>query len=359
MKKLSVLILMVLGLVGCTAPEEKTSPTPTPEIGLETEVLYYEPYPLAFYNSFYEQQVPDITFEIYNPMDEPITVRVSSEYQGISYKAITTETIMPGERKEINQTIQLDVGEIEKIKTKTKITLHYKIEYEKDGEWKVWDENTVMIEAYPMDTMVWAMRDEKGNLQPLYEYIAVFVTPKADEIQELLAIAKEYHPDRTLEGYQCVDCTDEEWVIYTALQIKAIYDALQDYYGVSYVNVPIAFGKDKVQRINLPKESLYLASTNCIDGAVLFASAIEALDMYPFIVMIPGHAFVAWCTNEECTYVNALETTMVGSASFEEAWEYGNQELQQYWDALQDDDPWNGIIIDVKAMHDKGILPME
>jgi hypothetical protein len=46
-------------------------------------------------------------------------------------------------------------------------------------------------------------------------------------------------------------------------------------------------------------------------------------------------------------------------AIFVDAWEYGYQELDQYWDALWDDNPWNGVIVDVKAMHDAGVLPIE
>ena len=57
---------------------------------LEVLTTYYEPYPLAFYNVFYELGEPDITFEITNNGDEPITVRLTSEYQGYSNKAITT-----------------------------------------------------------------------------------------------------------------------------------------------------------------------------------------------------------------------------------------------------------------------------
>lgn len=235
---------------------------------------------------------------------------------------------MPGETKIINQTIPLIKEKIEQIKTKTKFSLHYRIEYEENGQWKVWGEQTVMIDAYPMDTMVWAWRDDEGNWWPLYDYIAVFVTPKDPSIQDLLAVAKEYATDdfgpysdyglyRSLPGYQYQGDSDEEWTIYTALQVMAIYNALQDA-GMSYVNTPIAFGKDAVQKVKLPKETLETLSGNCIDGAA-----------------------------------------MIGSASFEEAWEYGNQELQQYWDALQDDDPWNGVIIDIEACREDGILPIE
>jgi len=326
---------------------------------LEVLTTYYEPYPLAFYNVFYELGEPDITFEITNNGDEPITVRLTSEYQGYSNKAITTETIMPGETKEINQTIPLIKDKIKQIKTKTKFSLHYKIEYDDNGEWKTYDEQTVMIDVYPMDTMVWAIKDDEGNEIPMYEYVAVFVTPKDNAIMELLGIAKEYHPERTLAGYQYQGNDLEGWREYTNLQIKAIYDALKYEYGMSYVNTPIAYGKDAVQKVKLPRETLATGSGNCIDGAVLFASAIEALGMHPYIVIVPGHAFVAWDIDGTGRYIEALETTMVGSADFEDALNYGNMELEEYWDALTDDDPWNGQIIDIKECRELGILPME
>ncbi len=265
----------------------------------------------------------------------------------------------PGESETINQTIQLKRDEISKIKTKTKLSLHYKIEYEDNGNWKIWDEQTVQIDAYPMDTMVWAIQDDEGNEIPLHDYIATFVTPKSDAVRELLAVAKEYHPERSLTGYHCGECSDEEWVIYTAQQIKAIYDALQDYYGVSYVTTPIAFGKDVVQKVNLPKDSLRLSSANCIDGVVLFASAIEALGMKPYIVIVPGHAFVAWDVKGDGSLIDALETTMLGRASFEDAWKSGREQLEQYWDELFDDDPWNGVIVDITEAREAGILPVE
>ncbi len=362
-KVLPLLILVAVAVLGCA--EEQI----TQEVALETTTTYYEPYPLAFYNAFYHQGLPDVSFEIKNPTDTPVTVKITSEYQGYSNPAITTETIMPGETKVINQTIPLIKEKIEQIKTKTKFSLHYKIEYEEDGQWKIWDEQTVMIDVYPMNTMVWAIYDDMGNPIDLQDYIAVFVTPKAEEIQELLAVAKEYAIDdfgyysdyglyRSLPGYQYQGDDIEEWRVYTALQVMAIYNALQDY-GMSYVNTPIAFGKDAAQQVKLPKETLKTLSGNCIDGAVLFASAIEALGMHPYIVIIPGHAFVAWEVKPGSNIIDALETTMIDSASFEDAWEQGNKELNENWDALTDDDPWNGVIIDIKACRDAGILPME
>ncbi len=346
-------------------------PLPSPGPQLKASVIYYEPYPLAFYNAFYELNVPQITFNITNLGNEPVTVKLTSEYQGYSNQAITTQTIMPNETLLINQTIPLIRSKIEQIETKTKFSLHYKIEYEDDGGWKVWDEQTVMIDVYPMDTMVWAGMDSEGNLINLDPFIAVFVTPTVDEINQLLGVAKEYATDdygnysanglyRSLPGYQCDWCNPENYWLYTALQVMAIYNALNLSYGISYVNTPIAFGSDAVQQIKVPRKTLETRSGNCIDLTVLFASAIEALGMHPFIVLLPHHAFVAWCTDPNCTYIDALETTMIGQSNFTVAYAKGLYDLHyKYWANLTDGDPLNGQIIDVKYWHDHGILPME
>jgi len=321
------------------------------EVSFNTSTTYYGPYPLAFYNTYYELGEPDITFNIINNGDKPATIKLTSEYQGYSNKAVTTETMDPKETKEINQTIPLIKDKIEKIKTKTKFSLHYTIEYDNNGEWKTHDEQTVMIDVYPMDTMLWAIKDDNGNYIPMNEYIAVFVVPKDESIMEVLSKAKEYHPERSLSGYQSEDVNS---------QVKAIYDALKYDYKVSYIDVSNAYGKDVVQKVRLPKESLKLKSTNCIDGSVLFASAIEALGMRPYIIILPEHAFVAWDIDENGAYgIVALETTMVGNANFEEALNEGNRELEENWDVLIDDDPWNGQIIDIKECREQGILPME
>ena len=46
----------------------------------------------------------------------------------------------------------------------------------------------------------------------------------------------------------------------------------------------------------LPRESLADKEANCINGTVLFASLLEGISMSPAIVLVPGHAFLAWET---------------------------------------------------------------
>lgn len=67
-------------------------------------VTFYKPYSIAFYNPFYELGLPDITFEIKNLNNGPVTIRVISEYQGYSHPAIITVIVLSGETKIINHT---------------------------------------------------------------------------------------------------------------------------------------------------------------------------------------------------------------------------------------------------------------
>ena len=69
-----------------------------------------------------------------------------------------------------------------------------------------------------------------------------------------------------------------------AAPVKAIYDALQTKANIKYVNSTVDFNPDetaKTQRVRLPRETLKERQANCIDGALLFASLLEAISLNP------------------------------------------------------------------------------
>jgi hypothetical protein len=85
---------------------------------------------------------------------------------------------------------------------------------------------------------------------------------------------------------------------------------------------PVTFSPEEGaanQRVRLPRESLQDGEANCIDGTLLFASLLEAASLSPAIVLVPGHAFIAWETWKQKDEWRFLETTMIGKATFEEA----------------------------------------
>jgi hypothetical protein len=99
-------------------------------------------------------------------------------------------------------------------------------------------------------------------------------------------------------------------------QMAAIYQALHAR-GLQYVTVSQDFFSN-AQNVKFPVESLKTASANCIDGTLVFASALESMGMRPGIAMFSDHATIAVLADpsaDPCTITNWLpmETTMVSS----------------------------------------------
>lgn len=172
-----------------------------------------------------------------------------------------------------------------------------------------------------------AIRDPSdGTWRDMTPYFGAFVTPNAPEVMRFARTAAEHHPQKMLAGYQG---RQNEVVV----QVKAIYDALQEDAGVTYVNSVIAFSPDEgsaTQRVRLPRESLEDKQANCIDGTVLFASLLEAVSLSPAIVVVPGHAFLAWDTWEDANDWQYVETTMLNGHTFEEASESARRMAERY-----------------------------
>ncbi len=85
-----------------------------------------------------------------------------------------------------------------------------------------------------------------------------------------------------------------------------------------------------MQRIRLPRETLEKRSANCIDGTVLMASVLEAASLNPAIVLVPGHAFLAWEMQNGSNEWDYLETTLIGSREFEVAQKVGRTRAEQF-----------------------------
>ena len=297
-----------------------------------------------------------IDFKITNPTGSPKTVTVESEVPGYTEKAVNTVVVPAYGEIMVGQTPSLRPGAIPS--EMTSATLHYKVALA-DGT-RI-DEQTYPIKIYAKDTMVWEVYDgtEWNDMTP---FIAAWVTPHAAEIDPLVRQAAEYTTGKAMTGYLCGDsCSDDEWETYTNAQVKALFMALKNEYRITYINSPLAYGKenDAPQRVRLPKESLTSGSANCIDGAVLYASALESIEVNPRIILIPSHAFVCYETKPNCPEcLSCLETTMTSSSTFEEAVAAGNQE---YLAEMTNGNFKSGKSKDISIayLRKEGILPMQ
>ena len=198
---------------------------------------------------------------------------------------------------------------------------------------------------------------ETGMRQDLTRYYAAWVTPHVEPVQALVRRAADRVPDRRIAGYQGRRNPET-----TAAQVRALFETLKAE-GLSYVDSVIDFGAGPgqvTQRTRLPRESLRHKSANCIDGTVLMASLLEAASLQPAIVLVPGHAFVAWETWEGTDEWDYLETTMIASHDFEAA----NQRARSLFERFSSEDlpTDDGPLLRVLKLNDlrsQGIWPME
>ena len=72
------------------------------------------------------------------------------------------------------------------------------------------------------------------------------------------------------------------------------------------------------QRIRTFQDALSSSQINCVDGSVLFASLLRAINITPVLVQMPGHMFVGYYTDASKKNLTFLETTMIGDVDLDD-----------------------------------------
>lgn len=329
-------------------PEEAISVTPPPQI--EVEVQYYNKVPTAIYHLLGKtsKQQHFATFDFTNRGATTTKIKVVSEIVGFTDQAIDTRDLAPGETVEIHQTPIMKAGARDQLNEGQVASFHYLVTYLQNGDEKLIKEQSVSVDMMSKRDLVVVIVDENGELiGDFREYVAAWVTPASPAVEKLLRDATEYMPGEAIYGYQA----GEQGVL---PQLAAIYRVLNNDYRIRYVSTPVSLAsteKTFVQRVRLPAETIQQRAGNCIETAALYAAAIEAMDMNPLLVIVPGHAFVACETNDGSHQYIFVETTVLGEGStFEEALRLGAEN----WARFQS----QSMLIDIHHWRSRGILPM-
>ncbi len=321
--------------------------------------------PTAIYHLLSVDDSPLLEVELVNTAREMRRVRVTARVEGYSADAVATvELDRSGNatRRTVKLLPTLFPQAIDPVRELTRATVTVLVEellFSSDNSARV--STAVRIETHdslPMwmlarNSAPLAVRDpENGAWVDLTRYFGAFVTPNRPEVMAFLRKAAERHPQKRLSGYQS-DVT---------AQTRAIFDALKDDAGITYVNSTISFNPEQSargQRVRLPRESLEEHQANCIDGTLLFASLLEAASLHPAIVVVPGHAFVAWERSPDSGRWDYLETTMIGSNTFAEAQEIGVRKAE-FWEKQAAGDPSRFRRWPLKTLRaDLAITPLE
>ncbi len=334
-------------------PNENKSPnTAKVRISIDTvkEVMS------GLYPQYRKIGIPMITITIENPLSKPVSIYLESEIVGISHKTRSIEMVNPDNTIKIEQYPPI-IGNL-KINTNQLATLNYLIKV--DG--RVVAEQSAPVKFVASDVLFWGYIDDEEKFVDTSALISAWVTPNHPAIRELLKYSAGYHPNKSLYGYQLKSDDRTELRNYTRTQVKAIYNALKHKYDINYVNTPVSFTPENIvaQRINLPSETLSRGIANCIDSTVLFASALEAIGIEPYILILPGHSLLGWSIERGSGKLDFIDVTYVSEIDFEDAINVAYDLIKREGIDFNEQDGKNYSLISIhKSRIDPGIDPME
>lgn len=192
-------------------------------------------------------------------------------------------------------------------------------------------------------------------------YLAGWVTPQADVIGTLVGRTADRltqnaaaYPDASaLFGYNGGQASARAVVE----QVDALFDTLQSVYRIHYVDENVPFASTTTQLIQLPKDVLSSPAPTamCVETTAIMASAVERMGMRPFIIIVPGHAFLGVALGPSAhAPIEYWETSLLnGGYSGDQANAKGDDEYQN---------EYHGKIlrvIDITYERQQGIEPME
>jgi hypothetical protein len=176
-------------------------------------------------------------------------------------------------------------------------------------------EDTKRVTLIPVDEWL----DDTDN----NPWLPSFVLPRDPAILTIINSSRRYlvgitdDPAAGFDGYQ-------EEAAAVDMQVQAIWTALVNEYRFQYINPPPAYS-EQTQRLRTPTEILRSNSGTCIDLALLLASCLEYIGIYPVVVLLTGHAFAGyWRTDtahDDLVTVEAIPSTVpaVGDKAAREA----------------------------------------
>lgn len=138
-----------------------------------------------------------------------------------------------------------------------------------------------------------------------------YVQEQHPEIDKILKQALNTKMIDAIEGYQ-----GGEGVL--DMQVAAIWRVLHDR-GFQYSSITNTTGNNQdifSQQVRTFDNSLKTSQANCVDGTIVFASILRKISVHTVLVLVPGHCFLGFYTDEGKTKINFLETTMLSETNY-------------------------------------------
>lgn len=184
---------------------------------------------------------------------------------------------------------------------------------------------------------------------------ASFVNENHPEIPRILEEALATGKVAAFTGYQ--EGTD----LSVIKQLHAVWDVLEKK-GIRYSSIGTTTGsKTAVQHVRLIEDTLNTRQANCVDGSALFASIATKIGLDAYLVLAPGHCYVAIEMPESITI--GIEMTVLGTEGFGEAVAIATTKadyaLRRNLNKFEDNDDESGYaLVPIAACRELGIQPI-
>ncbi len=246
------------------------------------------------------EKMPLVEYELWNHTRETITVTLTSEIIDYSPPLNNSPSLAPGEHVIYRQLPIFRSNTVSPLQENTPAVVSTCVSYQEAGKPLPQPiKEDLPLTLMPYNTILWAVPNpaKKGKRTFLLEHIVAWIIPGDDRVQEMLKEARESFPEN-YSGYPSSFGPDGSEI--PGRVVEAIYNTLRKNKKLLYIDaskVASRLEKGEIsQSVKRPGDTLKHGLGNCIDGAVLYASIIEAAGLDPVIVIQEDHAFVGWKT---------------------------------------------------------------
>jgi hypothetical protein len=242
------------------------------------------------------------------------------------------------------------------------------------------EESVTYIMKSINDCPFYVLLDEEAEeFNDLSWLFAAYVNENHPMVDSILKEALESGLVSAFTGYQSEDPKE------VMMQVFAIWNVLQRR-GIKYSDVSTTTPSKFVvsQTVRFIDDSIVATQANCVDGSVLMASILRKIGLNPYLVMVPGHCFLAFDSGTgEDDNIIGLETTMLGNntlkpvsqianlpqktklkefqasyKTFSNAVKTGNAALEENAEAFESEDDPDVQLISIADARELGIMPI-
>lgn len=179
---------------------------------------------------------------------------------------------------------------------------HMDFTLERDG---ATEQRETAISLRPLNEALYFVRDDRDSVDLAWIF-AAYVNERDAIVDQIIAAAQASGIVTDFSASDSDSIQRQVWAIWHALAA----------HGIRYSGADPAIERGPhvfSQRVRFLRDTWNDASANCVDGSVLIASVLQRLGRRPFLVLVPGHAFVGFYTDADAQHAAYLETTLLGA----------------------------------------------